>query len=320
MVNDPLTQYMFCSPNEGAAAVVLCRAEIAHRFTAAPIYLKASVGAHAASRGLRGAQPVVPPERADSPTVDASRAAYEIAGLGPEDVDVVQLQDTDAGAEVIHMAENGFCKDGETGGAAVGRRHRDRGQPSRSTPTAASSPTENLSEPPASARSTNWCSSSGEPPATGRSPGLLGSATASSTERPGLPAWPSCRPNVQRLSTAGNPASQERRCSEADRSRPAAGWRRWATKSGCPRGVAVPRCGGRAGAFIARRGRGRRRSMHSCDTSRPSALPALHPLLGWMMPAGRSSASSRARCWRTQRGNRATRRRGRGGRSPTTVS
>ena len=26
---------------------------------------------------------------------------------------MVQLQDTDAGAEVIHMAENGFCKDGE---------------------------------------------------------------------------------------------------------------------------------------------------------------------------------------------------------------
>ena len=35
------------------------------------------------------------------------------AGLGPSDVDVVQLQDTDAGAEVIHMAENGFCADGE---------------------------------------------------------------------------------------------------------------------------------------------------------------------------------------------------------------
>src|SRR5690606_24535993 len=31
----------------------------------------------------------------------------------PEDVDVVQLQDTDAGAEIIHLAENGFCADGE---------------------------------------------------------------------------------------------------------------------------------------------------------------------------------------------------------------
>ncbi len=52
-------------------------------------------------------------EQDDSPTVYASRAAYEMAGIGPEDVDVIQLQDTDAGAEVIHMAENGFCADGD---------------------------------------------------------------------------------------------------------------------------------------------------------------------------------------------------------------
>ena len=42
MVNDPLTQYMFCSPDEGAAAIVLCRADIAHRYTSAPIYLRSS--------------------------------------------------------------------------------------------------------------------------------------------------------------------------------------------------------------------------------------------------------------------------------------
>ncbi len=42
-----------------------------------------------------------------------SRAAHEEAGIGPEDVDVIQIQDTDAGAEVIHMAENGFCADGD---------------------------------------------------------------------------------------------------------------------------------------------------------------------------------------------------------------
>ena len=54
-----------------------------------------------------------PVEEDVAPTVYASRAAYEVAGIGPEDVDVIQLQDTDAGAEVIHMAENGFCADGE---------------------------------------------------------------------------------------------------------------------------------------------------------------------------------------------------------------
>ena len=126
MVNDPLTRYMFCSPNEGAAAVVLCRAEIAHRFAAQPIYLKASVVRTRRLGAFEVHSPWVPLERTEAPTVDASRAAYEMAGLGPEDVDVVQLQDTDAGAEVIHMAENGFCKDGEqeallaAGGTEIG--------------------------------------------------------------------------------------------------------------------------------------------------------------------------------------------------------
>ena len=49
----------------------------------------------------------------EAPTVYASRAAYEEAGVGPDDIDIVQLQDTDSGAEILHMAENGFCEDGE---------------------------------------------------------------------------------------------------------------------------------------------------------------------------------------------------------------
>ena len=113
MLNYPLTQYMFCAPNEGAAAAVLCRADLASRFTSKPVYLRASTlrtrtyGAHE----VHGTWAAV--EQDHAPTVYASRAAYEEAGIGPEDVDVVQLQDTDAGAEVIHMAENGFCEDGE---------------------------------------------------------------------------------------------------------------------------------------------------------------------------------------------------------------
>ncbi|GAB3890849.1 hypothetical protein GCM10029964_063050 [Kibdelosporangium lantanae] len=44
---------------------------------------------------------------------DAATAAFELAGLGPSDVDVLQLQDTESGAEVMHLAECGFCVDGE---------------------------------------------------------------------------------------------------------------------------------------------------------------------------------------------------------------
>nr|BFE35739.1 thiolase family protein [Actinomadura rugatobispora]BFE38422.1 thiolase family protein [Actinomadura rugatobispora] len=113
MLNYPLTSYMFCSPDEGAAAVVMCRADIAHRYTSSPVFLRAttlrtrSYGAHEVHASWAAV------EQADAPTVFASRAAYEEAGIGPEDVDVVQLQDTDAGAEIIHMAENGLCADGE---------------------------------------------------------------------------------------------------------------------------------------------------------------------------------------------------------------
>jgi acetyl-CoA C-acetyltransferase len=113
MVNYPLTQYMFCSPDEGAAAAVVCDASIARQYTDTPIYLRSVV-----TRTRRyGAYEVHTPSTSNSdtpaPTVDTAVAAYELAGIGPRDVQIAQLQDTDAGAEVIHMAETGLCADGE---------------------------------------------------------------------------------------------------------------------------------------------------------------------------------------------------------------
>jgi acetyl-CoA acetyltransferase len=113
VLNHPLTQYMYCAPNEGAAAVLLCRADQAHKYTDKPVYLRASALRSRRLGAFELLSPSLPLETTVSPTVDASRAAYEQAGIGPEDVDIAQLQDTDAGSEVIHMAENGFCKDGE---------------------------------------------------------------------------------------------------------------------------------------------------------------------------------------------------------------
>jgi acetyl-CoA acetyltransferase len=112
-LNYPLTQYMYCGPDEGAAATVVCRADLAHRYTDTPVYLRASQLFSRREGALEVLSPSVGLEAAPSPTVFASKAAYEQAGIGPGDVDVAQLQDTDAGSEVIHMAENGFCEDGE---------------------------------------------------------------------------------------------------------------------------------------------------------------------------------------------------------------
>ena len=113
MINRPLTQYMFCSPDEGAAAVVACRADQAQRYTTTPIYLRAACvrTRQLGSFDVFGPSFNVPP--VDTPTVAAARAAFAAAGIGPEEVDVVQIQDSEAGAEVMHMAECGFCADGE---------------------------------------------------------------------------------------------------------------------------------------------------------------------------------------------------------------
>ena len=113
MLSYPLTQYMFCNPGEGGVALVLCRADIAHKYTKTPIFLNAAVIRSRRFGSFEVTAPSLALEQGDGPTMDASKAAFEMAGVGPEDIDVAQLQDTESGAEIMHMAENGFCEHGE---------------------------------------------------------------------------------------------------------------------------------------------------------------------------------------------------------------
>jgi acetyl-CoA C-acetyltransferase len=113
MVSYPLTKYMFCSPAEGGVALVLARADIAHRFTDRPVYVRSTAMRSRRYGTFEVFSPSLAPERADGPTVQAAAAAFEGADIGPEDVDVAQIQDTESGAEVMHMAETGLCKHGE---------------------------------------------------------------------------------------------------------------------------------------------------------------------------------------------------------------
>ena len=53
-----------------------------------------------------------------TPTEVAARAAYEEAGLGPDELDVVELQDTDAARHILSAEELGLCPRG-TGGRWV---------------------------------------------------------------------------------------------------------------------------------------------------------------------------------------------------------
>ena len=113
MLSYPLTQYMFCSPGEGGVALILARADKAHLYTDKPIFLDAAVVRSRRFGSFEVLAPSIALEHNAGPTVDSSKAAFEMAGIGPEDIDIAQLQDTEAGAEVMHMAENGFCEHGE---------------------------------------------------------------------------------------------------------------------------------------------------------------------------------------------------------------
>ena len=113
MVNDPLRQYMFCSPGEGAVALVLARGARIGALTTRPVYLRSVAFRTRRFGSFEVFSPSIPVESAPSPTAEASAAAFELAGIGPGDVDVAQLQDTESGAEIMHLAETGLCQDGE---------------------------------------------------------------------------------------------------------------------------------------------------------------------------------------------------------------
>src|SRR5690349_9407861 len=113
MVNHPLTQYMFCSPGEGAVALVLARGERLRSFARRVVHLRSVAFRTRRFGSFEVFSPSIPVESAPSPTTEAAAAAFEQAGVGPEDVDVAQLQDTESGAEVMHLAETGLCEHGE---------------------------------------------------------------------------------------------------------------------------------------------------------------------------------------------------------------
>ncbi|MGJ6969276.1 thiolase family protein [Streptosporangium sp. G11] len=118
-VDDVLNSPMLCSPftvldscpqSDGAAAVVLCRADIAHRFTDSPVYI---AGVGLATEGLYYH------EKTRMTGWDctrlASSRAYEMAGIAAQDLDAVELHDCFTGTEIMTYEDLGLCEEGAGG-------------------------------------------------------------------------------------------------------------------------------------------------------------------------------------------------------------
>jgi len=114
LVCEPLHLFMLCSPNEGAAAIVLRRADLAG--PAAPTLAAAVLRSHLPGSVLGEATPMsgIPDEDITPPSTLAATDAYEEAGIGPADLDLVECQDTDAAREVLAYEELVLCAKGES--------------------------------------------------------------------------------------------------------------------------------------------------------------------------------------------------------------
>ena len=108
IVADPLRLYDFCPITDGSAALLFCPESVAREYT----------DEYAIVSGVAGATDThVVHERPD-PTimngvVESGRAAYEMSGHGPEDVDVAELHDMFTILEFLQMEGLGFADHGE---------------------------------------------------------------------------------------------------------------------------------------------------------------------------------------------------------------
>lgn len=114
VVCEPLHLWMLCTPDDGAAALVVERSGGSNG-TRAVRLAAAALRSHLPGSVLAESTPLSGIDDAGIPTASelAAREAYEDAGIGPGDVDVVECQDTDAARELLALQELGLCEAGE---------------------------------------------------------------------------------------------------------------------------------------------------------------------------------------------------------------
>jgi acetyl-CoA acetyltransferase len=113
MVAWPMTTMMSCPIGDGAACAIVGRADLAKKLRPNRPVVRVTASSLQSERYAPGhlfQGPVVGPAQM---TIDTSRAVYEESGLGPEDIDLVQVHDAFAIEELEYYELLGLCKEGE---------------------------------------------------------------------------------------------------------------------------------------------------------------------------------------------------------------
>ena len=107
MISDPITTLMCCPQSDGAACVIICSKEYAMKHTTRLVKVQSSVVMSA---------PYLPwdSDITDRPALGRlCRLAYEAAGVGPEDLNLVELHDAFSSEEVFSYECIGLCPKGD---------------------------------------------------------------------------------------------------------------------------------------------------------------------------------------------------------------
>lgn len=112
LISDPLKLYDCCPIADGAAAAVLCAADMAMEFNKKPIDIIGSAQTIGYSNLYEQAKLASFPA-----TIIAAKKAFEMAGIMPRDIDVVELHDCFTPAEIVDSEDIGFFEKGKGGWA-----------------------------------------------------------------------------------------------------------------------------------------------------------------------------------------------------------
>ena len=108
LVSWPLGLLDCCPTTDGAAAIVMCRADLAHEFTDHPIYLRGTgLATDTLISGWKDQFTAFPA------TGKAAAQAYRMAGIGPSDIDLAEVHDCFTITELVTYEDLGFCEKGE---------------------------------------------------------------------------------------------------------------------------------------------------------------------------------------------------------------
>ncbi|MFC1978632.1 acetyl-CoA acetyltransferase [Chloroflexota bacterium] len=108
MITYPLKKFDCCANADGSSCIIVADKELASKITSKPVWI-VGLGAANDTTSMSGREVLTGLKAAK----DAADAAYKMAGVGPEDIDVAEVHDCFTISEILAYEDLGFAKPGE---------------------------------------------------------------------------------------------------------------------------------------------------------------------------------------------------------------